>query len=74
MGEIHWKESRKGGIIMNIDFKTEIDTLLAYVESESKEGMYYKVTKINGNWACTCPQNQKRKLICKHIKAVEAEE
>jgi len=46
----------------------------AYVESETKEGMYYLVTADDFNdWQCTCPQNRIREVECKHIKLLKEE-
>lgn len=44
----------------------------AYVESESKGGMFYKVTfSVEERWKCTCPQFENRKKECKHIEATK---
>jgi uncharacterized Zn finger protein len=48
-----------------------IEIVIAYVESESKNGMFYKVT-YDGEWNCTCPAGIHRGE-CKHILAVREE-
>lgn len=42
----------------------------AYVESESKSGIYYEVNLSKNIWTCTCPQNTVMHKTCKHIQAV----
>lgn len=43
----------------------------AFVESETNEGTFYRVT-LNGTWKCTCPAG-KFKGNCKHIEKVKEE-
>ena len=45
--------------------------LIAYVESKTAIGIYYKVVITNNNMSCTCPQYRHRKKYCKHIEAVQ---
>jgi uncharacterized Zn finger protein len=42
----------------------------AFVGSESKKGMYYKVTSNGNEWECTCPDHVQRGRTCKHIDSV----
>jgi uncharacterized Zn finger protein len=39
-----------------------------FVESETTEGIYYRITSDGDNWECTCPDHQIRGRECKHIK------
>lgn len=49
----------------------------AYVESETKEGIFYRVICKGVDWECTCPDYVNRQKpwagVCKHIKAVQDE-
>ncbi len=58
---------------MKVDV-VKIEKLVAYVESETTEGMYYKVTIGNGIWTCTCPDHIHRQRYCKHMKVVQFDE
>jgi uncharacterized Zn finger protein len=60
---------------MEIEITKDEDTgrlIEAFVESESKEGTFYKITglsygNIRDNWTCTCPAGSHGRN-CKHIK------
>lgn len=54
-----------------IDEKVTIEKLVAYVESETTEGIFYKVTNENGIFTCTCPDHRHRQRYCKHMEAVQ---
>ena len=54
-----------------VDEIIRIEKLVAYVESETTEGIYYKVTKENEVWTCTCPDHRHRQRYCKHIEAAK---
>lgn len=41
------------------------------VSSESTVGAYYLVTFDGDNYTCSCPQQQKRNVACKHIGVVD---
>lgn len=45
----------------------------AFVESETKEGIFYRVTAEDENWTCSCPAGRYRGGYCKHIKKVKDE-
>ncbi len=47
-----------------------IDANTYTVKSQSHNGEY-TVSKVNDEWVCSCPDNQHRHLICKHIYAVD---
>ena len=47
----------------------EVSQCIAFVESETEEGHWYKVTFDEG-WTCTCPNHKFRETECKHIVAV----
>jgi transposase-like protein len=47
-----------------------IDENIYTVKSQSHKGEYC-VTKVCGEWLCQCPDNQYRKIKCKHIFAIE---
>jgi len=59
---------------MVVDKVIKIEKLVAYVESETTDGIFYKVTKENEVWACTCPDHRHRQRYCKHIEAVQFRE
>jgi len=46
-----------------------IDEDFYLVKSQSGNGEY-AVTKVDGEWLCQCPDNQYRKVKCKHIHAI----
>lgn len=53
------------------NIKKTIEEIEAFVESETKEGTFYKVTyDIYNGWKCTCPQNRIKGNECKHITEV----
>lgn len=44
----------------------------ALVQSESKDGAYYKVVIDGANsWNCTCPDYTRRNTLCKHVRTVK---
>lgn len=47
----------------------EVSECEAYVESETNEGTFYKVT-FDVEWHCTCPNSKFRDTECKHIVEV----
>lgn len=56
-----------------------INKLHYKVKSQSSEGTWYEVikqyghnlgTRQEGQWTCTCPDFQYRKIVCKHVYAV----
>lgn len=57
-----------------LDESVRIERLVAYVESETTEGIFYKVTKENQDWTCTCPDHRHRQRYCKHIEAIQLRE
>jgi len=44
----------------------------AFAESESVEGMFYKITCEDNEWHCTCPNHMKTHRDCKHIAEVKS--
>ena len=60
---------KKCGEIMNVDIVKKVIELVALVESESKEGCWYKVWNVANIWNCSCPNL--RDGDCKHIEVVK---
>jgi uncharacterized Zn finger protein len=54
-------------IVVTKNEKVVKEVYTAFVESESYDGVYYKVEAINGSWTCTCPDHRHRGHNCKHI-------
>lgn len=46
---------------------------LFFDATSSKGDQTYKVTRIRGNWDCTCPAKSFRRGECKHIKKFKEE-
>lgn len=53
-----------------IDFITDQRITVAYVMSESHEGVYYKVLIQGDKRSCSCPDHRNRQKDCKHIREV----
>jgi len=49
------------------------EVIEGFVESESKKGMFYKVTYDGDIWRCTCPQSSIKLKECKHIDALSGD-
>jgi transposase-like protein len=61
----------RGETIARLDGQIKrIDENLYLVKSQSGNGEY-AVTRVCGDWLCQCPDNQYRKVKCKHIYAIE---
>lgn len=60
--------------VVKEDEVVKIETLVAYVESETTAGVYYKVIRTNEGFTCTCPTSKYRNRYCKHIEAVQFRE
>jgi len=61
----------RGQAIAQLDGQVKrIDEGIYIVKSQSRNGEYC-VTKVDGEWLCQCPDNQYRKVKCKHIWAIE---
>jgi transposase-like protein len=68
--QITTREERGEAIARLSNQIRRIDDDFYAVKSQSGNGEYC-VTKIDGEWICECPDNQFRKLKCKHIYAVD---
>ncbi len=70
MATITTREERGQAIAQLSDQVKRIDESTYTVKSQSHNGEY-TVSKIDEEWVCSCPDNQYRHIICKHIYAVD---
>ncbi len=64
------RKIRGFSILAKGDVPVIIDDENFFVPSQSNEGIKYKVTHIEG-WECECPDFKHRKVVCKHISAIQ---
>jgi len=70
MATITTRKERGEAIAKLIGQIQRLDENFYAVKSQSGNGDYY-ITKVCGEWVCSCPDNKYRNVNCKHIFAVE---
>jgi putative transposase len=71
MAQLTTSREERGQAIANVSGQVNrLEEYIYSVKSQSHNGEY-RVSKIEDEWVCECPDNKYRHLICKHIFAVD---